>query len=86
MLQAMIALREGDRQQAIDLIDRCAAWFDGRGQQSFAASLRHCQGRLIGGAAGADADAARQTVCLPRRASATRPRPSSRTSPAFRVR
>jgi eukaryotic-like serine/threonine-protein kinase len=53
MLEAMIALREGERQHAIDLIDRCAAWFDGVGQQSFAASLRHCQGRLIGGADGA---------------------------------
>jgi hypothetical protein len=53
MLHAMIALREGDRQQALDLIDRCAAWFDGAGQKSFAAALRHCQGRLIGGTAGA---------------------------------
>jgi hypothetical protein len=52
MLQAMIALREGERQQAIDLFDRCAAWFDGSGQKSFAASLWHCQGRLIGGTAG----------------------------------
>jgi tetratricopeptide (TPR) repeat protein len=53
MLQAMIALREGERQRAIDLIERSAAWFDGAGQNSFAASLWHCQGRLIGGAAGA---------------------------------
>ena len=53
MLQAMIALREGDRQQAIDLIDRSAGWFEGCGQRSFAASLRHCQGRLVGGTAGA---------------------------------
>ncbi len=53
MLQALIALREGDRQQAIDLIAGCAGWFDGVGERSFAASLRHCQGRLIGGASGA---------------------------------
>jgi hypothetical protein len=53
MLEAMIALREGGRQQAIDLIERSAAWFDGAGQKSFAASLWHCQGRLVGGAAGA---------------------------------
>jgi eukaryotic-like serine/threonine-protein kinase len=52
MLQAMIALREGNRQEAIALIDRAASWFGGVGQQSFAAALRHCQGRLIGGAAG----------------------------------
>jgi hypothetical protein len=53
MLQSMIALREGERQRAIDLIERAAAWFDGAGQKSFAASLWHCQGRLVGGAAGA---------------------------------
>ena len=48
-----MALRQGDRQRALDLLDRCAGWFERSGQRSFGAALRHCQGRVVGGEAGA---------------------------------
>jgi hypothetical protein len=55
MLEALIDLRGGQRDRAIEHIDRCAAWFEAGGHDTFGATLRHCQGRLVGGADGARA-------------------------------
>ena len=51
-LEALVALRAGQPERAMALFDRCAAWFDERGYDTFAASLRHCLGRMAGGVDG----------------------------------